>query len=237
MSIDTRLTDGLRAEVELVERTEPVDVVDTWAEVLRRSERDTRRRRTRVAVAAAAAVAVAGALLALTTRPSDDVEPAPPIPTPTATQTIDAVPAGSPVEDKWVTADVPVQRVYDHLVDEGYEEYAQAVMEGLRPDLGPIRADQTVSFRLILQDGQLVGSVSIDGDTGANVDFQSYDLRGDRIAFIQQGTGCEALLTWTVRDERLRLRLLDDPCGRYQGTPDEVYLTALYTTEPFRPAQ
>ena len=236
MSIDTRLSDGLRAEVELVERTDPVDVVDTWAEVLDRSRRETRRRQARVAALAVAAVAAVAVVVAVATRPSDDVEPAPPSPSPTATQTTDAVPAGSPVEDKWVTDAAPVQRVYDHLVEEGYDEYAQTVMEGLRPDLGRIRADQTVAFQLILQEGQLVGGVSIDDDRSTDVDVQDYDVRGDRIAFIQQGTGCEALFTWAVRDDRLRLRLLDDPCGPYQGTPDGAYLTALYTTLPFRPA-
>ena len=131
---------------------------------------------------------------------------------------------------------VPVQRVFDHLVDEGYGEYAQTVAQGLRPDLGKIRPDQSVSFQLILQGGQLVGGVSIDGDRSTDVDVQDYDVRGDRIAFIQQGTACEALFAWTVRDQRLRLRLLDDPCADYEGTPDAAYLTALYTTIPFRPA-
>ena len=53
MSIDTRLRAGLRAEVE---QTGPVDVVDSWAEVMRRADRDSTRRRTRVAALAVAAV-------------------------------------------------------------------------------------------------------------------------------------------------------------------------------------
>jgi hypothetical protein len=232
MSIDTRLRHGLGAEAD---RLHEVDVVDAWTGVVRRAERDTARRRARVAALAVAAAVVVAITVAVLTRGTDGVQPAPAVPTPSPTETSPTTDAteASPVEGKWLTGAVPVRRVIRHLGDEGFGEEAMTVVNGLRPDLEDIRPGQSISFRLILQDGQLVGGVSVDGNTASDVDFQSYEIRGERIAFIQQGTGCEARFAWTVTDDRLRLRLLSDPCADYQGTPDAAYLTALYTALPF----
>ena len=230
MSIDTRLRSGLQSEAELAARTEPVDLVDPWTEVLRRAERDTHRRRLRVAVAATAAVAAAAVLAVALSRSPGARAPKEPEPAP--------VPSAQAVEGKWVAGPVPVQRVIDHLAEQGYGEIADQVLEGLRPDEPAIGPDQTIAFRLILLDGQLVGSVSIDGDPATNVDFQAFEVRGDQVAFIQQDTTCESVFAWTVIGDRLGLRLLDDPCGdAVGGVPDAAYQTALYTTIPFQPAR
>lgn len=124
----------------------------------------------------------------------------------------------------------PVQRVLDHLADEGYGDVATTLIEGLQLD---VRPDQDLSYRLILQDEQLVMGISVDGGATDNVDYESFDVRGRRMAFIQQGTECEAILRWTVTGDRLRLSLVEDPCPDVEGTPDAAYLIALYSALPF----
>jgi hypothetical protein len=229
MSIDTRLRAGLRAEVE---QTGPVDVVDSWAEVMRRADRDSTRRRTRVAALAVAAVAAVAVVVAVVARPSDEVRPAPPVPTPSPSS---SSPTGepsapSPVEGKWVAGPAPVQRILKHLANEGYGDVSAKVLRSFGTDPRP---NQTFTLEMVIQGGQLVTGFGLESGPVNNVDFQSYEVRGGRIAFTPQGTVCESIFTWSVRRDLLRLHLLRDHCPDFEGAPDAAYSTALYTTLRF----
>ena len=226
MSIDTRLRAGLRAEVE---QTGPVDVVDSWAEVMRRADRDSTRRRTRIAALAVAAVAAVAVVVALVARPSDEIRPAPPVPTPSPSSTKESS-APSPVEGKWVAGPAPVQRILDHLADEGYGDVSAKVLSSFATDARP---NQTFTLEMVIQGGQLVTGFGLERGAVDNVDFQSYQVRGGRITFTTQGPFCESIFTWSVRRDLLRLNLLRDHCPDFEGAPDAAYSTALYTTLRF----
>ena len=175
MSIDTRLSAGLRAEVELMPE---VETVESWATVLERTGRERAVARTRSralgAIAVAAAIAV---VVLLVVRPGADRGPQPaPRPSPTATSsTLSDPPPPLPFEGTW-QADGTGQDVVDHLRSEGLAEYAAIVLK-------PGATGSVLHYSLKLSGGQVTMLVGFDGEPPDVFDVESFLRAGRQAGF------------------------------------------------------
>lgn len=132
--------------------------------------------------------------------------------------------ATSDVEGTWRAGPFALRDVTQHLQQEGLDRWADAFAEGRPPTTELV-------YDLKLQGGGLLLSVTIDGETQGVWDRQSYTAEDRRITF-STGT-CSSELGWRVAGDELTFRLLRDACPDYQGTPDKVYLQALYASVPY----
>ena len=224
MSIDTRLRNGLRDEVEILGAP-----VGDWDAVVARAGQTRSHRKVRrytaVGLVAAAAVVVVALLLARPEAVSPD--PAPPVPSPTPTTSSPGVLTSSlPFEGSWTSGPAPARLIQQELETAGLGEWFDEVIEGGSPG-----SERRSALRL--SGGRLTMWLAVDEGILDVVDVQGYTADGNRIRLKPDGLGCATDLRWRVTNDVLRLQMLKDTCPRYRGTPDEAILRGLYTTYPF----
>jgi hypothetical protein len=207
MSLDRRVREGLTGAAATV-------TPDVEAHLARTRRRFRRRRTTQRLVLATAAVlvAVAAVPLARATLLDDRHGSLPAAP-------IDAE-ARAALRHTWQGPTLTGADVRATLADAGLAAYGTTVVID--------QAYPTAWTFSLTRDGYDVQSASrVQVDTGTwSVDGRVLTLRPAQCA-------CVLTFRWTVKDDRLRLRLLDDASPDHDGVPDEAYARAVYTSAVF----
>ncbi len=218
MSVDQRLREGLRANSEQL-------VVSTEAAYDRVITRASRRRvRSRVAAVALAAAGSAAMVLVVQQAPWDGAAP-PPVVEPASTVT-EGTPLPATAEGTWQTGPLRASVVVANLGDHGLGRWSAAWLAGRAPT-------DLVTYSLKLSAGQLTLTQELNGVSQGIEDSQMYTLSGHRITLRPIDATCASLFDWAVSADQLTLAFVSDDCPPYRGTPDEVFMRALYTSAPF----
>jgi hypothetical protein len=145
-------------------------------------------------------------------------------------------PASSPVREEasaidgmWRAGPYPASRVAKALDASGLGEWTDDldIFQGSDPH------DEFV-YELELRDGSLLMAVTLDGKPLGPVDRETFEVDGHSVSF--SDGYCRANFRWTLTSGSLILRLVEDNCQDFKGTPVTAYLTALYAAVPFERA-
>jgi hypothetical protein len=220
MSVDRRLREGLRTAAE--------DVHVSGYEAYEAVTVGARRRRawTRARNAAAVLTAAAAVVAAYVVVGSPSLRTTSPIPASTPTPAPPTQSAAAPVEGTWRAGPLPMSVLVANLKAHKLNKWVPAY-------LGANTATTQFTFTLKLQGGQLTLTRALDGVSQGVEDSESYAVSGDRITFTPIGTGCASTFGWQVTGDQLAFTFISDTCPPYRGTPDEVFMRALYASTPY----
>jgi hypothetical protein len=143
----------------------------------------------------------------------------------TSAATTSARPA-SPVEGTWRAGPLPMSVIAANLKTHRLKKWTATY-------LGKHTSRSKFIHTLKLQDGHLILLSTIDGVTQGVEDREDYTITGQHITFTPIGSGCASTFGWQVDGDRLVLTFVSDSCPPYNGTPDQVFMRALYASAPY----
>jgi hypothetical protein len=177
------------------------------------------------ATSCAVALVLAVSATACGASPDDEATAAQPTGTPSASASpaaAEPAPAGT-----WRAGPAPYAAVVTVLRDAGLGQWADVVLNGSEPT-------SQVTYDLKIQGGMVLLSSAVDDRPMDVQDREAYTVEGQTLTLKPLSASCASTFTWTVSGDQLAMRLSEDTCPDYQGTPDEAYMRALYTALPFR---
>lgn len=147
--------------------------------------------------------------------------------TPPATETTGA----TPIDGTWSAPQVTRREASAAIKAEGFET---ADFLAFFDELG---ASRSLDLTLKFQDGAFTLLVGADGAVPGLEDLGNYTVEDDILTYsYTSGCGSDcgtSTLRWTVEGDRLTLELLEDDQGLSQGRPSAIWVTGLYTSQPF----
>jgi hypothetical protein len=147
--------------------------------------------------------------------------------TPPATETTGA----TPIDGTWSAPQVTNREASAAIKAEGFET---ADFLAFFDEVGASRSfDLTLKF----QDGAFTLLLGADGAVPGLIDLGNYTVEDGTLTYsYTSGCGSDcgtSTLRWTVEGDRLTLELLEDDQGLTLGRPSAIWVTGLYTSQPF----
>jgi hypothetical protein len=174
-------------------------------------------RKTLIAVATTVALAACGGGDESPVRGETDAS------TPPATETTGA----TPIDGTWSAPQVTRREASAAIKAEGFET---ADFLAFFDELG---ASRSLDLTLKFQDGAFTLLIGADGAVPGVEDLGNYTVEDDTLTYSYTSGGGTSTLRWTVEGDRLTLELLEDDQGLFQGRPAAIWVTGLYTSQPF----
>jgi hypothetical protein len=147
-----------------------------------------------------------------------------PAETPSAT----APSTATPLEGTWTIEEVTTAEALAALREHGFGRHELGIF------LNEVGAAEWfgLSLKFASPDYTLFGSP--DGGELAPWDYgSSFTVEGDILTLMYSSSGGTTTFRWTIEGDRLELELLEDTQPDYLGLETDVWVAALFTSEPF----
>jgi hypothetical protein len=134
----------------------------------------------------------------------------------------------TPLEGTWAIERVTASEALATIREHGFGRHE------LRVFLDDLGASDWFGLTLKFsgQDYTLFGSP--DGGDLTPVDYGStFTVEGDILTLVYSAPGGTTTFRWTIAGDRLELELFEDDQADYLGLPTEIWVSGLYTVEPF----
>lgn len=169
-----------------------------------------------------ASFALAVAMVACGGGRDEGTEPIEPTETATATRTTTAL------EGTWAIEEVTAEEALAALRERGFGRHELGIF------LGEVGASEWFGLTLKFAGGDYTLFGSPDGAELAPWDYGStFTVDGDILTLVYSTGGGTTTFRWTIVGDRLELELIEDTQPDYLGLPTDVWVAALFTSEPF----
>jgi hypothetical protein len=176
-------------------------------------------RRTLIAIALSLAMAACGGVddgtTAATTGPAESATASPSRMT-------------TPLEGTWAIEEVTSHEALARIREQGFGR------DELRVFLDDVLASKWFGLTLKFSGQDYTLFNSPDGGNLTPVDYGStFTVEGEILTLVYSSPGGTTTFRWTIAGDRLELELLEDEQPDHLGLPTEIWVSALYTAEPF----